>query len=884
VAFALGVVVATWPLVLHPATLWPPHHDPRLFTWVMASQARKLLTDPLNLFQGDTLYPYGESHAFTDVLMVPSLLGLPGFVWGNPILTYNLLLLGLWPLNGVTMAWAAYRLTGSRWGAGVAGAVLCLSPYFTEYHVEFQMLPAAPMPVVLLAWVRWLETGRRGWLALAAAGLAVQGLTTWYYTIMLGLALVTVTLGVAALRWRGWGWRRRLPDLAVAVAGVAAVLLPFALPYFAIYREMGLERGIPDTSAHYADLFTFIEPGWRSLVYRFQPAHHVAETSAFPGFVVLALAALSVSWCRWSPRPAGRLAGPARAARLALAAALVAAVGLCLLGAPRGQLGRLVLHLKPAEFMDLAVVCALGLLLVHGAETWRQRAERALAWGDWVRLLWLVVLVSVILALGPVIHVAEVEVGRGPYLALYRVLFPLHAIRITVRFAILTMTALGLLAALGVAVLEARLRGWPRRLVPAAVLLAVLVEYAVTPAEYAPVAWAARPVDGPLAADPADVAVLEFPTNTVDADAEAMLRSLIHGKRVVNGVSGFIPPLIRELSGALTTPGPVFPTEVAEAALARVYPLRYLVVRPGHPDLPPEWVPAWEAVRGAPPPFLRYLGRYGADDLYRFTPRPARANRLERWVSYDFIRRHPRLHLDLAPRLDPAGREEWVEVRLNDRRVARVPMGTATVRLAPPFRRAAPNVITLEYGHRRGGWGRDPAYAIGRTGVLAPGDLRVVSASDRLGSARSIRVNAVERSPEGPGYNVVALDRSGQVLSAEAFDTSGDAVRAARDGRGLAAWVAALPPGTVVAGAVWAEGPGQPTEDTQHALRSLGVAGDLRGHPGLAHAFVGVKGAPAGTALEALGDRRIELVVGRFQPNLGFELRGFALDAPATRE
>jgi hypothetical protein len=482
----------------------------------------------------------------------------------------------------------------------------------------------------------------------------------------------------------------------------------------------------------------------------------------------------------------------------------------------------------------------------------------------------------VILALGPVIHVAEVPLGKGPYLDLYRVFFPLHAVRITVRFAILTLAALGLLAALGVAVLEARLRGWPRRLALAAVLLAVLLEYAVTPAEYRPVAWAARPVDRALAADPADVAVLEFPTNTVDADADAMFHSLVHGKRVVNGVSGFIPPLVRDLSAALTVPGPVFPTPEAEAALARIYPLRYLVVRLGHPDLPRQWAPAWEAVRRAPPPFLRHVGRYGTDDLYRIETRPERTTRVERWVSYDFLRRHPRLGLDLAPLAAPAGREEWVEVRLNDVAVERVPLGAATVRLAPPYRLARPNTIVLEYGYRRPPAARGPAYGIGRTGVLAPGDLQVASAGARAGSTGSIRFNGAELSPDLRGYNLVALDAGGGVLGARSFDTFAWADEA----RALTAWIATLPPGTVVAGAVRDEGSAALTGDAVQALRSLGVAGDLRGHLREAHAFVGVKGAPPGTALEARGDRPLELVVGRPERELGFALSAFALESP----
>jgi hypothetical protein len=38
-SFVAGVVLATWPLARHPATHWPQHHDPALFTWVMVSMS-----------------------------------------------------------------------------------------------------------------------------------------------------------------------------------------------------------------------------------------------------------------------------------------------------------------------------------------------------------------------------------------------------------------------------------------------------------------------------------------------------------------------------------------------------------------------------------------------------------------------------------------------------------------------------------------------------------------------------------------------------------------------------------------------------------------------------------------------------------------------------
>jgi hypothetical protein len=85
-----------------------------------------------------------------------------------------------------------------------------------------------------------------------------------------------------------------------------------------------------------------------------------------------------------------------------------------------------------------------------------------------------------------------------------------------------------------------------------------------------------------------------------------------------------------------------------------------------------------------------------------------------------------------------------------------------------------------------------------------------------------------------------------------------------------------------VAGAVRDEASHRLTEDAVAALRSLGVAGDLRGHFRESHAFVGMKGAPAGTALEALGPRELALTVGQPPPTLGFELQTFALERAAS--
>jgi hypothetical protein len=890
VGFFAGVAAVTWPLIQHPATLWPPHHDARVFTWVMALIGRRLLGHPLTLFHGNAFYPAGQTLAYTELLLPPSLLGLPGFLWGNPVLTYNVLLLTLWPLNGLAMAWIAHALTGSRAAACLAGAVFCLSPYFTEYYLEFQMLLAAVLPVALFAWVRWLETQHPRWLAVALAGLTIQGLTSWYYAIILAVGVIILTVAFVSLRWGGWTWRRNVVALGLGGLCVAMALLPFALPYLAVRREFHYERSLAESAQHYADAASFVEAGSRSRFHRFAPTGHTGETSPFVGFSVLALAATSLIWLRRRPSPRARPRWLGRALLVALAVDLLAAAALAPWLPFRYRFGRLSMHLTPAPFLDVAVGLGVLLLLVRGWTAWCWAEPRRLVEADWVRVLLLVAGVGAVLALGPVIHLAQRELGPGPYLALYHVLLPLHVVRVTARFAVLSVAGLALLAALGFRVLEDRLRPYPglRRLVLASVFVVLGLEYAVHPAQYERVSAAPRPVDAALRADPADVAVLEWPTNVPGTDADAMFRSLNHGKRLVNGLSGLVPWFVGDLSDLLTRPGTSFPGEDAQIALRRIYPLRYLVVRLGDEAITGEWHPVWRGLRANSPPLLQFVGSFGAEDLYRVHPLPEHGVRLERWVSYEFLHTHPVLSATLRPHAIREDLEQEVEVRLNDRPIERVAVNheaTLTLALPPPLFTARPNVIALGYGYRRPSSALDARYRIGTTGALSPGDFRVVSAGQPHGSAGSIQLNGVELSPARRGYNLVAVDPTGRLLEQTVFDTF---YRPEAAGQ-LAVWVAALPPGTVVAGAVRDEASGRLTEAAVQALGTLGVAGDLRGRFREAHAFVGVKGAAPGSAVERLGPERlevtvggVELIAGRRETPLGFELRAFALE-PAVR-
>ena len=195
-----------------------------------------------------------------------------------------------------------------------------------------------------------------------------------------------------------------------------------------------------------------------------------------------------------------------------------------------------------------------------------------------------------------------------------------------------------------------------------------------------------------------------------------------------------------------------------------------------------------------------------------------------------------------------------------------------------PASTAPANVLelTAEYGHEPTALAA--IRTIGTTGATAPLDIYVRAAGEEFGDFGHIYVAGVDAAPNERGYNLVVIDPSdGRVIAAASFDTHADPDASAA----MAAFVGDLPPGAIVAGAAADEASLSLSEGAVSALRALGVAGDLRGCFRCAHAFVGLVGAPPGTAAEELRQISVaEALVGRgvTEPRAYFELAEVAVE------
>jgi hypothetical protein len=861
--FVLLVLLYTWPLVLHPASHLREWLDVHYFVWEMGWVARRIVEAPWALFDAPIFYPHGLTLAFSEPMLVPALVTFGPVYWvsGNPILAYNVTVVSFQALAGWAAYYAARRLTGSALAGWIGGIVFALSPIRTGYYHFAHMQLSFAMPLGLFWFARFLERRRPRDLVWSLVFVWCQLVTVIYFGVPLVLMLGLLTVGVLLLRPRGWRPGTALVGLA-GVAALAVAYFPVAWPYLVAQREMGFERSLAEAGVRAADLLTYLDAGRENRVLRI--VRSGTHPAMFPGFTVCALVAAAFALGPRRARPplprlgawARRLVGWGLVLTL-LAIALFLVTG-------GGEVRPFGFRLRMYELgRPVALLFGLGAawLALEGWAGARAGDDPRLDPREWAALLGFLTVVFVLLSLGPVMHLGGEAVGVGLYAWLYDVFPPLRALRVTHRLGFSAMLLVGLLAAFGLAALERRLGHARIRRALAIVPLILLVEYLPVPLRYDVIRWDQPPPVYPwLAGQPGDFAVAEWPSGPELPDATLGMWSLLHGKRLVNGSSGFDPPFTGEVRAALAR----LPDSRSLGELRTIYPLRYLLVHLDRlPD--PEQRTAWERLVEAPPPDLRVAGRFGGSVALALTSDAETSRRWARTFSTDLVARHPRARVEVAlAREDPEIRPR-VDVALNGRHRLELAPSAAPVDLdvplPPPYPRVDRNVLTLELTYRvEPRVTADARYLIGGTGVHSPADLVVTSAGKEHGWMASIEVNGTEVARNFRGYNVAVVDpRSGRVDRRDVFDTFADPSESAR----LAAFVDGVPAGWIVAAAIRDDGVAQLGDDAVRAFRTLGARLDPRGALFVSHLLIGVKGAAPGTAIEAVGPVKLRRVVGR---------------------
>lgn len=577
VLYSLVALAMTWPLARGLARDLPwDLGDSVLNCALLERNAQRLLAALAGdwgalrgFWDARIFHPEPFTLAYSEHLFAQTVQALPVYaLTGNVLLSHNLVFLSTFVLSALGAFLLTRDVTGHAGAAFLAGLFFGFTPYRVEQLSHLQVLSSQWMPFVLLGLRRYLDTGR-GWpLAGAAVALVAQNLSCGYHLAYFAPVVAVFAVGELARRGRlvdRAAWLR----LSASAAFVGAATLPFLTPYLEVHRTGAILRERAEVESFSADAYAYLTaPEELRLFGEWLRAYPAPEGQLFLGFVPIALAAAALLL------PLGRVkteAGSVAVTRgqrvlIVAATALVCVQGLAVLVILAGgsdAASALVpgLRVKSLPRALLLLTAGLGALVWASART-RAMALRVLASTRGLYALGLVTAVA--LSFGPTVRSLGRPLMDGPYVLLYEYVPGFDGLRVPARGAMVASLFLALLAGVGAAELQARVRHAGLLLTACGMLF--LAEATAAPLIVNDV-WSDASLHRPpprlaigmgapaiyrqASALPRSAVLIEFPFGSDPYELRYMFHQAVHGLPLVNGFSGALPKSYQERRGPL---------------------------------------------------------------------------------------------------------------------------------------------------------------------------------------------------------------------------------------------------------------------------------------------------------------------------------------------
>lgn len=536
--FALAsalTLISAWSLVRHLSSALPSDlGDPILETWILWWNAHAM---PLTTrwWNAPMFVPLPGAFALAEALLAFVPLTTP-LQWAglSPVATHNIVFLLSGPMAAVGAFVLAHKLTGRNDAALIAALAFGFSPYRIAQLSHMQVLWACWMPLGLAALHDYITTHRQRALIWFALCWMMNGFTNGYF-----LVYFPVLVGC----WMLWFCRRWQDLTAIGIAAIVASVpfLPMLAGYASRQRALGVSRQISEIRLFSADvtaLFASSPRAWLSAHWTLPPG---PEGELYPG---LAIVALGIAGVVIAASRSGSTASTERRAlwRWGVGALAIVAAALALLvmwsGGSELHLGPWLLSVhRPSRLLTVAFWLAVIVIATHAA------VRRAWTSRSLLGFYALAAAVMYFFALGPEPHAGATQVLYKPPYTWLMYLPGFDAVRVPARFGLLMILCLAQVGALA----YARLIAVNSRTWLGVMSLAILAEGWIV----MPVAPLPRPLPLPDRA-PAGALVLELPIETgFESNTLALLHALEHGRPIVNGFSGYIPPHYYALGLAL---------------------------------------------------------------------------------------------------------------------------------------------------------------------------------------------------------------------------------------------------------------------------------------------------------------------------------------------
>lgn len=542
--FLLLTFIQLLPLSLHPADALFDRYDCLLNTWIISWVQSQIFSDPLKMFDANIFYPAKNTLSFSEHLFPQAMISLPlRLISGNPVLVYNFVFFLSHFLNAWGMFLLVCYLTKNSLAGLACGVMFAFNSYLMNHIAHLQLLSSGLIPLTFLYLHKFLEDKRIRNAILFSLFFSLQALACIYYGLFM-ISILTVGLPLAILISRRPIRFSCLTKLVLPMSVAGAVLAVFALPYFAFARTFGLDRGAQEGAEflHYLAAFD----GNVFLKSLSKLGRH--EHWLFPGILALFFAGLAAI------RQSAIFRRPPKALRISFLALISLGVALMAArligGAWSWRLGfASVSFSNPAKLLLYIIVpSVLYVAISLFGYLWREKQPRSREAGIFVLYLTLS-LWALLLSFGTKVSFLGHSTGVFPMpFQFFRNYFPgFKGIREPSRYAIFVIFSLVVLAGYGIKLLSSRWRTREIQVVMGAALILFLnLEYLSLPKamETIPTGRDIPPTYHWLKAKTGRPAVLELPFfPDVGDETGYMLFSIFHKKNIVNGYSGFWPPV-----------------------------------------------------------------------------------------------------------------------------------------------------------------------------------------------------------------------------------------------------------------------------------------------------------------------------------------------------
>lgn len=637
-AFGAMTILMTWPWILHIRDAALDTGDTYFSSWLLWWDYHQTFNNPFHLFDANILFPYRYTLAFSEHSYGIALFFFPLYALGLRPLTVN----GVATLSGFALCgYGAFRLartmTGSSGAAWVAGVAFAFVPYRFHHLPHIMYLFAVWIPLLLEALVLYVRVPNRRravWLGIA---FFMNALTSIHWFLLTSIPLALVALFLVS---RGGFWRQRSFWIRASIAlGIAFLaLLPFLIPYLQVASLYGLVREPAEAKFFSARPIHWLTVDWQNRVWKglgSSVSPYQTELALFPGLSTLLLATSALFLRSLSVASITALWRRCLVGLLNAFVVICAIVALLVIGygvfRPHFFGVELFHAANPWSVLFMAAAAIVVKCFVARPRFWqhiKSWREKTAPYVQWRREAIVVGLIWVVLGF----------IGSfGMNFFFHRLLFdyvPLfRSIRVPARWSMICFVGLSLLAGVGAMKIIARFSFAQSRTFRVA-SFALIVSVLLFEQRAAPLVLVRGDVDPDavtlrLSTTKMSGGIVELPAGVGHSNYLYTLRAADHAKPLVNGVSGFSPPIIRgveEMSLSRPIPGQFLD-------LLEAIPVSYVVVHYG--ALPAENREAVEKFlsSGVASGRLRFVERFGeqatSDDLFLVTKtEPEAANKL----------------------------------------------------------------------------------------------------------------------------------------------------------------------------------------------------------------------------------------------------------------